>query len=197
MLTLNAPIRTLSLVLASSLAATPSLASDNPSAHQHGHADLQIAVDNERIDLLLLSPAYNLVGFEHKPKTDEQRQRVQAVESWSAETPLINTLAGACTINSTALNTSWGDNDDHEHHHGHNHDHGHHHAEETASGSAHTDLEITQSLSCPGLSANTQLETTLMTQFPEMEYLNVQWVGPQGQGAVRLTPAQARFQLNR
>ncbi|KPQ29789.1 MAG: Protein of unknown function (DUF2796) [Marinobacter excellens HL-55] len=195
--TLNAPIRTLSLVLASSLAAMPSLASDNPSAHQHGHADLQIAVDNERIDLLLLSPAYNLIGFEHKPRTDEQRQRVQAVESWSAETALINTPAGACTINSTALNASWGDSNDHKPHHDHKHAHDHEHGEDHASNSPHTDVEITQSLSCPGLSANTQLETTLMTQFPEMEYLNVQWVGPQGQGAVRLTPAQARFQLNR
>lgn len=193
--TLNAPIRTLSLVLASSLAAMASLASDNPSAHQHGHADLQIAVDNDRIDLLLLSPAYNLIGFEHKPKTNEQRQRMQAVQSWSTETPLINTLAGDCTINSTALNTSWGDHDDHEHHHGHKHDHGH--DEDHASNSAHADLEITQSLSCPGLSANTQLETTLMRQFPEIEHLNVQWVGPQGQGAVRLTPADPGFQLNR
>ncbi|MBE0485356.1 MAG: DUF2796 domain-containing protein [Marinobacter sp.] len=178
--------------MAFGFAAIPALASDNPAAHQHGHADLQIAIENERIDLLLLSPAYNLTGFEHKPRTDEQRQSVQSLESWAAETPLINTRGGACSLTSSATHISWGtmDND-------HGHDHGHKHHDKHAQRTAHADVEITQSLNCPGLSEGTRLETSLMPRFPDLEHLNVQWVGPQGQGATRLSPANTQFQLNR
>ena len=194
MISLNLPTRTSCLMLALSLATLPALASDNPGAHQHGHADLQIAVDNNRIDLLLLSPAYNLIGFEHKPQTEEQRQRVQAVEHWAAKTPLINTQASDCTMTSAAMHVSWGDNDDHDHgHHHHSHDHGGDHAQK----STHADVEITQSLNCPDLSGTTRLEASLMTRFPELEHLNVQWVGPQGQGAIRLSQGDRHFRMSR
>lgn len=93
----RASARFATLLLSLSLAAWPVLASDNPGAHQHGHADLQMAIDNERVDLLLLSPAYNLIGFEHKPRTDEQQQRVNDTEQWASETAMINTVAGNCT----------------------------------------------------------------------------------------------------
>lgn len=189
---LNLPTRSSCLLLALSLVTLPALASDNPGAHQHGHADLQIAIDNGRIDLLLLSPAYNLIGFEHKPQTEEQRQRVQAVESWAAETTLINTQAGDCTLTSAAMHVSWGDKDDHGHHH-HSHDHGDDHAQQTT----HADVEITQSLNCPDLSGTARLEAGLMARFPELQHLNVQWVGPQGQGATRLSQGDQHFRMSR
>src|SRR5690554_6575787 len=101
----RASARFATLLLSLSLAAWPVLASDNPGAHQHGHADLQMAIDNERVDLLLLSPAYNLIGFEHKPRTDEQQQRVNDTEQWASETAMINTVAGK-DRKSTRLNSS-------------------------------------------------------------------------------------------
>ncbi|GGC62749.1 ZrgA family zinc uptake protein [Marinobacter halophilus] len=196
--TRHTPTRTSSLLLSLSLAAMPVLAADNPVAHQHGHADLQLAVDHERIDLVLLSPAYNLMGFEHKPRTEAQRQRVQTVESWAVETPLITVLGIDCTITSASMHASWGDTDDHKHDDKHDeHKHGHQHHDDHAQSATHSDVEITQTLNCPGLSESSRLQTSLMTHFPELEHLNVQWVGPQGQGATRLTPGNSQFRLSR
>lgn len=195
----RASARSTTLLLSLSLAAWPVLASDNPGAHQHGHADLQMAIDNERVDLLLLSPAYNLIGFEHKPRTDEQRQRVNDTEQWVSETAMINTVAGNCTLVSSAMHVGWGEakGDGHKHDHGHSHSHSHSHNHDNDHDSGHADIEITQTLNCPGLSESAQFETGLMARFPELEHLNVQWVGPQGQGATRLSPGTTQFRLSR
>nr|BBJ05599.1 hypothetical protein YBY_34480 [Marinobacter nauticus] len=189
----RASARSTTLLLSLSLATLPVLAADNPGAHQHGHAELQMAIENERVDLLLLSPAYNLIGFEHKPRTDEQRQRVNDTEQWASETAMINTVAGNCTLVSSAMHVGWGKakGDDHKHDHGHSHSHDHDH------GSGHADIEITQTINCPGLSESAEFETGLMARFPELEHLNVQWVGPQGQGATRLSPDTTQFRLSR
>lgn len=183
----RASARSTTLLLSLSLAAWPVLASDNPGAHQHGHADLQMAIDNERVDLLLLSPAYNLIGFEHKPRTDEQQQRVNDTEQWANETAMINTVAGNCTLVSSAMHVGWSEakGDGHKHDHDHDHD------------SGHADIEITQTLNCPNLSESAQFETGLMARFPELQHLNMQWVGPLGQGATRLSPGNIQFRLNR
>lgn len=163
------------------------LAADNPGSHQHGHADLQIAIDGEHIDVFLLSPAANLVGFEQAPTNDQQRQAVAGLTAWASQTPLINTLAGSCTVNSADVHATWPKNDDHNH--GHEHGHDHH--------SGHADFEISQALACPGLAAGAELETGLMARFAAVEQIDVQWVSPQGQGGSRLTPEQSRFRLSR
>lgn len=169
----------------------PTLAADNPGSHQHGHAQLQMAVDGEHVDVFLVSPAANLVGFEHAPRTNEQRQQVQQLRTWAAGTPMVNTVAGTCTVRQADVHTAWPPSEDMHHH---EHDHGHSHEQQEQ---GHADLEISQMLDCPGLSAETELEAMLMAQFPAMEQLDVQWVGPQGQGGARLTPEQIRFRPGR
>jgi hypothetical protein len=182
--------RLLSFLPALALATFPAatLASDNPGSHQHGHARLQMAIEGERIDVLLLSPAANLVGFEHAPKTDEQHGKLEELGTWASQTPLINTASGSCTVNQADVHSTWpaGDEDKDEH------DHGHDHQQE-----GHADIEISQILACPGLSADGELETTVMVRFPAMEQLDVQWVSPQNQGGIRLTNGQSSFTVRR
>ena len=40
--------------------------------HVHGESELTIAFENQRLEIELLSPAMNIVGFEHKAKTDDE-----------------------------------------------------------------------------------------------------------------------------
>lgn len=40
--------------------------------HVHGESELTIAFENQELAIELLSPAINIVGFEHKAKTDEE-----------------------------------------------------------------------------------------------------------------------------
>jgi hypothetical protein len=50
-------------------------------AHQHGVAALNVAVEGESLYLELLTPAANLVGFEHAPRGPQQHAAVAAAEA--------------------------------------------------------------------------------------------------------------------
>lgn len=63
----------LALSLASPMAAAH-------KAHTHGVGDLDVAVDGGRISLALTVPAADVVGFEHAPRNDSQREAVAAAE---------------------------------------------------------------------------------------------------------------------
>jgi hypothetical protein len=45
-------------------------------AHEHGVARLDVAVESGRLTLDLDTPLDNLLGFEHAPRTDAERERV-------------------------------------------------------------------------------------------------------------------------
>ena len=47
-------------------------------AHEHGVARLDVAVDAARVSILLETPLDNLLGFEHAPRTDAEREKVAA-----------------------------------------------------------------------------------------------------------------------
>ena len=45
--------------------------------HEHGVSRLNVAVEGEDVYLELVSPAVNIVGFEHRPKNEEQQAAVR------------------------------------------------------------------------------------------------------------------------
>ena len=57
------------------LLAAPLAALAHGSAHEHGAATLDIAVEANQIVVQFQSPLDNLVGFERAPRTDAERQR--------------------------------------------------------------------------------------------------------------------------
>ena len=75
------PLMTVALASAA-LAPLTAGAANNPSAHQHGHAELQVAIDGNTADVFVRSPAYNLLGFEHEPRTEQQHQQLADLEPW-------------------------------------------------------------------------------------------------------------------
>ncbi|WP_323751636.1 ZrgA family zinc uptake protein [Marinobacter sp.] len=174
-------------ILALGLCSASAFAQQNLQAHQHGVAELQVAISGEQIDALLLSPAYNLVGFEHPPHSSEQQQTVESAVDWLKNTALVNTGDLQCSPEQSHVHTSWKDQHD-DHHEHHDDDH---------TGSGHSDIEITQRLHCTGLSEASELKTELFERFPGLEQLNAQWVSSKGQSGARLTPDQHRIQLSR
>lgn len=162
----------------------PAMASDNPASHQHGHAELQLAINGNEVDLLLISPAGNLLGFEHHPRTSEQQQLADTTIDWLSETPLIDTREASCTVyGGTAKFEAAGGT-----HHGHDH-----HGDDAQ----HADIEVSQILICPGLDQSIRVTTPLTERFSGLEQLHIVWAGPDGQGAVRLGKAQHTFSLSR
>ncbi|MBU2872965.1 ZrgA family zinc uptake protein [Marinobacter salexigens] len=174
------------ITIASALIGSPLMAADNPASHLHGQANLQLAFNDNRVDLLFESPAGNLLGFEHEPRTTEQQQTLDRVTSWLKATPLINTSESTCTVE--AANVQRLGHDD-----GHAHAHTHTHGEEEH----HADIEVTQVLVCSGLKQAASLVTPISTRFSGVEHLNIEWVGPDGQGATRLESGDQLFKLGR
>jgi Protein of unknown function (DUF2796) len=44
-------------------------------AHEHGHSVLNIAIEGDRIEMELMSPGMDIVGFEHAPKPTNTKPR--------------------------------------------------------------------------------------------------------------------------
>ncbi|WP_298449391.1 DUF2796 domain-containing protein [uncultured Marinobacter sp.] len=166
------------------LTSAPLMAADNPGSHQHGHAEMQLAFADNQVEILLTSPAGNMLGFEHHPRTPEQHQTEERVTHWLGENPLVNTLESTCQIQATTV----------QHEVAGGHDHGEHsHGDE----SRHADITVTQILNCTGLDNSTSLTTPLTAHFPALEHLDIAWAGPDGQGAARLEQGERSFRIGR
>jgi uncharacterized protein DUF2796 len=195
-------------LIAGSLLPSQALAADNPGAHQHGHAALQLAIENNRMELIFTSPAYNLAGFEHEARTDGEKQQLANIRQWLETTPLINMESATCTLTSAtvSLGGETGAHDEHDHHneheahagHGHDHKEEHHEAHEEHHGeeTTHRDYEVTQQLACDSLEPDVRLTSPLPARFPQLEELEIEWVSASGQGSSLITPTNRTFRVS-
>ena len=191
-----APCR--ALTAAAFLLASPVMAEDSLAPHQHGQAQLQLAISGDHIEAIFLSPAHNLLEFEHEPRTHEQHETLSQVTQWLQQTPLANTEDGSCTIHSASVHQGepWEHDQETDHHDEHEHEHeGHDEADHHEEHSGHSDFEVTQVLECPELADAGTLATPLLEQFARLQQLDIAWVGPAGQGAVRLGQGDKSFIL--
>lgn len=159
------------------------LAADNPGSHEHGRAQLQMALEGSEIDLVFTSPAYNLAGFEHEARTADEKKRLADINDWLETTPLINTEAGACAVKTASVHVG-GDTES-------DHDHKHKHSDEAT----HRDYQVAQQLTCDRIETDDRFTSPLTGRFPEFEALTIEWVGPSGQGSTLMTPSAGSFTL--
>jgi hypothetical protein len=142
------------------------------TSHQHGHGLLQVAIENNTLELLFRAPAASLTGFEHAPRNDEQRELVQNTLEWLEQTPLASFSGHTCEVGEVSI---LGNQPEHDHDtHSHNHDHG----------ATHSEYEVSQSIQCDGHSD--RLHSPLTEKFRHLEILQVEWVSPAGQGSGEL-----------
>lgn len=185
-------------------------------AHVHGMAEMDIAALAGELEIALRSPAVNIVGFEHEPRTEEQRQRMQdALEALRDGAALFAFGETACTLRDAEVSHDHdapghpdGD-DEHEGHdqasgHGHDEhadgdDHADHgHDEGHADGDDHDDvshsgIRARYHFACEG--AVVHLEMRLFERFPGTESVRVQYLTDDSQGAKTLTPAAPVLRL--
>lgn len=158
---------------------------NHQQAHVHGEAQLQVAIEGATAELILRSPAANLVGFEHKPRDAAQEKTLEETRQWLRTTPLIQTGNHDCTVVASSVDHAREKADDHDHDHDH-----------SGGGDNHSEFEVTQRLECDSALADSA-ETPLMQRFPDIETLSVEWVGTDGQGHTALTDGESRFDLER
>lgn len=102
-------------------------------AHEHGHATLALVQENNELQLLLTSPAMNIVGFEHAPSTDEHHAKIDAAAKLLKDHNQIfsiSTEAGCALehaeVRSELLEASYKDDHDEHHHEEEHHEEKHH-----------------------------------------------------------------------
>ncbi|MFN0721433.1 zinc uptake protein ZrgA [Vibrio cyclitrophicus] len=104
-------------------------------AHVHGKVEVNIAQDGQELLVEVTAPGADVVGFEHAPKTAEQKALFeQAIAQLNKPEELFGFNNTSCTLKfKSVTNTLEGDHDDHEGHDHAEHDHddheGHDHAE--------------------------------------------------------------------
>ena len=167
--------------------------SSSLDAHVHGEAELMIAVEGNRVEMQLVSPAANIFGFEHEPANAEQIQQIhRAEEILSATDSLFIFESLSCQAIEQHLDIPFLDSlSEAEHQHAEEDHHEHaddHHHDEHAEVVAHYVYE------CDG-DAPSALNTSLLSDFPAIEAFEVQWVTETTQGAQELSANQSRIDL--
>ena len=203
------------------LACTAFAASDDErrehEAHEHGHGTLDIVVEGEDLVIELRIPAVNVVGFEHAPKDDAEREAVrQALVPFGNATSLFVLSAEAdCEVEEAeAAISSMGHEDEHEgegHGDGDGHDHEKdehetdehakdEHEEHAEDGSdsdaeAHSELRATYHFHCHAPERLGEIDVRAFEHLRDAEEVDVRVVTPAAQLAMELHPGSTVVRL--
>lgn len=165
------------------------------AAHVHGEAMGSLAVDGSMVSVQLALPGYNLVGFEHPPRTEAQQQRFdQAMNALQQGDWLGFYPDAACVIQSMSatpsgfggarpLDHQGGDDSGHNHNHDYDHDH-----------DTHAQFELTAVAECGQPEALNWVEVKLFDGFPNNEQIVVDVLTAQSVFQARLAPGAARIE---
>lgn len=149
--------------------------------HVHGVGHLNVVLDNNTLAIELDSPAANLVGFEHAPRDNAERAQREQVFAQLREGEALFVLpaAAGCRLDSVnvAEEGAGQHEDEADHHHG-DADEGEHH---------HSDINGHYRFHCDKPEVLKRIDVQLFEQFPATEKLEVQSIGPNGQGGGELS----------
>ncbi|MGQ0523837.1 MAG: DUF2796 domain-containing protein [Betaproteobacteria bacterium] len=98
---------TCSWLAALAIASSQAFAQGHGHAHVHGIASLQITVDGPTLNLRLRTPLENLVGFEHAPRTEQQKKALRDMDESlrRPESHFAATAAARCAPASTKIDS--------------------------------------------------------------------------------------------
>ncbi len=167
-------------------------------AHEHGVAQLLMAVDGQQVQLVLDSPMFNLAGF-GQAESETQHQEVEEIEKMLNDPLALFALKGSeCSVVSVVLEGGAFDeheegHDEHKDEHEEEHDD---HKDEHVEGhddhgeSGHSDVHVEWSLDCSEPKDDVEMTVTLFEYFEHLEQLDVQYLSGNTQGADTLTAEQ-------
>ena len=168
-------------------------------AHEHGVAHLNAAVEGADLHLEFTSPAANIVGFEHPPRTDAQKTTVKnAVDTLKDGEALIILPPGAqgrlaeCTVHTDIDSEPGADSEDE-----HQHETGEEvetHAEADEH-SGHSEFKAEYHFVCQHPEKLAHVDVMLLRAFPGIERIEVQLLTVTKQTAIQLTSNKNRIRF--
>lgn len=154
-------------------------------AHTHGIADLNIAIDDDSVFIELESPAINLLGFEHKPHNDAQRQALTAtLEVLNDIKQVIRFDQVDCLATETVItppfeaDQSIQDDSD------------------SDASEAHSEFHASYTLACDNAGLIRSGTVHLFDRFAGFETVRVRWITSNEQGTARLNSRSKTFKID-
>ena len=184
------------LVLASAQGAAETERQLGP--HQHGHGSLNLAVEGQTVQMELEVPGVDIVGFEHKAKTAEDRAKMEAAAKTLAQPLALFILPGEAGCKVTAAKVSIvgatePDDDTHElDHHDHTEVEEHEADEHQAE---HSEFHAEYALSCSNVAAITAISFPYFEVFPNSAELAVTLITEKGQKAFEVNREHALIDI--
>ncbi|ESQ15604.1 MAG: hypothetical protein N838_08225 [Thiohalocapsa sp. PB-PSB1] len=167
-------------------------------AHVHGIATLDLALEDNELQIEIHSPAINIVGFEHVPSSADERAALdQAVAALKDGDRLFKFSDNAdCRMEQANVTTELLDAEPDEHQvhtqqktEEHAHEHAEEHQHEEHEGDVHSDIMVVYRFQCAAPDQLTALSVDLFEAFSGMEKIKVQYVIESTQGVAELTAA--------
>jgi hypothetical protein len=218
----------MTLALASLMLTLPSVHANASEldAHEHGSANLDIAIDTSTIEMRFESPAVNIVGFEYATEDEQQLLLINKAKSNLSNFDLIYGLVGDVSCQTVKSSAKWvteheaghDDHDDHEaghddhddHEAGHDdhddHEAGHDDHDDHEAGhddhgevakAEHAEFIAEYRLECNQLNNLAAIDVKMFEFFPAIEDLDVQVVYSQGQIKYELDANNTLIKLDR
>jgi hypothetical protein len=135
------------------------------AAHVHGEAALNIVIDGALILAEFISPLENLLGFEHKPTTPEQKQAFQGLQQNLMDYQALFELTDASCTQIEQHTTSPFSQANH----------------------AHAEWHSEYHLQCSVMGETVSIKPQLFSAYPGLEKLTVQMITEQGQSELILS----------
>lgn len=145
-------------------------------AHEHGVATLEVAVEASRLVLQFRSPAMNLLGFEHRPRSAQDDAALARAMKWlrSPATQFLPSEDARCSVTkSEVAPPDWDASSD------------------------HSEFSADYEFNCQRPAALEHVEVRLLEQLVPDVTLEVQVASPEGQHGAELTRSNARLALRK
>ena len=166
-------------------------------AHIHGDAELAVVVDADVVTIELETPLYNLLGFEHHPKTAAQKAKVEMAEGQlqKGEELFVFNAEAKCNLISDSMTLELFDeeHEDDEHDEHDEHDDDEHHDEQEDS---HKDVLLQYQYRCTKPSSLENVSVNLFEFFEDMSDIDVTYLGPSTQKHVNMTRKNMQMDLS-
>ena len=158
--------------------------------HAHGVGSLNMAREGAEIHIELDSPAANLVGFEHTPRTRTEHELLKTALNRLKDGARLFLFPGnadcqfmGSEVDTPLMNHGSGRHHTHQEHHSHQDSHEH-------AADSHADITATYRFTCSHPERLDRVTVKLFEAFPMTERLRVQFITEQRQGAAELNASQ-------
>ena len=181
-----------------SMSASVSAEERHGDAHQHGVSKLKLAIDGAGVEMEIMSPGSDIVGFEHPPGDAADRKAiVEATAVFRAAGAMFAFPASVgCRVVSAEVEAPSAKGNDHDKHgHGKHHDEKHHDAKRGKEREYHAEFHGHYRYRCSNPEKLTHIDIKLFDQFPRAREIEAEAITSSGQIARELTRTSARLKF--